>query len=104
MRAKFRGMTLQTLLRQHGITKIKELMHRTGLSRQQSWNLWHGYVGVGKETMRRLHTSLGIPLEALLQIDPVPAVKRPHTTPPRSRGRPRKAPQSPPPSPPKEDA
>ena len=89
MHARFTGMTLQTLLRQHGITTIKELMHRTGLSRQYSWNLWHGYDGVGKETMRRLHTSLGIPLESLLQVDPVPAVKRPRTTPPRPRGRPR---------------
>jgi transcriptional regulator with XRE-family HTH domain len=104
MRARFRGMTLQTLLRQHGITKIKELMHRTGLSRQQSWNLWHGYVGVGKETMRRLHTSLGIPLEALLQVDPVPAVKRPGTTTPRPRGRPCKAPQGRPSTLPKEEA
>jgi transcriptional regulator with XRE-family HTH domain len=104
MHARFRGMTLQTLLRQHGITRIKELMHRTGLSRQYCWNLWHGYDGVGKETMRRLHTSLGIPLEALLQVDPVPAVKRPHTKPPRPRGQPRKAPQSRPSIPPKEDA
>jgi len=90
MNAKLRGMTLQTLLKHHGITSIKELKDRTGLSRQQSWNLWHGQAGVGKETMRRLHTSLGIPLEALLQIDPVPA--RPSTTPPRPRGRPRKTP------------
>jgi hypothetical protein len=52
--------------------------------------LWHGYDGVGKETMRRLHTVLGIPLEELLQVDPVPAVKRPRTTPPRPRGRPQK--------------
>jgi transcriptional regulator with XRE-family HTH domain len=91
MDATFRGMTLQTLLRRYGITTIRDFMHRTGWSRQQSWNLWHGYTGVGKETMRRLHTSLGIPLEALLQIDPVPA--RPGTTPPRPRGRPRKTPQ-----------
>jgi transcriptional regulator with XRE-family HTH domain len=94
MRARFRGMTLQTLLQQHGIIKIKELMHRTGLSRQQSWNLWHGYVGVGKATALRLHEQLGIPLEELIRVDPVPAVKRPDTTPPRPRGRPRKAPQS----------
>jgi len=84
-------MTLQTLLRQHGITKIKELMHRTGLSRQQSWNLWHGYVGVGKATAKLLHERLEIPAEQLLQVDPVPARNRPHTTPPKPRGRPRKA-------------
>jgi transcriptional regulator with XRE-family HTH domain len=92
MRARFMGMTLQTLLQEHGITTIKELMHRTGLSRQHSWNLWHGYAGVGKTTALRLHERLGIPAEELLQVDPVPAVKRPRTTPPRPRGRPRKSP------------
>ena len=89
MHARFTGMTLQTLLRAHEITTIKELMHRTGLSRQYAWNLWHGYDGVGKETMRRLHTSLGIPLEALLQVDPVPAAKRPRTTTRQPHSRPR---------------
>jgi transcriptional regulator with XRE-family HTH domain len=92
MRARFRAMTLQTVLRQHGITTIKELTQRSGLSRQQSWRLWHGYDGVGKATALRLHERLGVPLEALLQVDPVPAVKRPQTTPPRPRGRPRKTP------------
>jgi transcriptional regulator with XRE-family HTH domain len=72
-------MTLQTLLRQHGITKIKELMHRSDLSRQQSWNLWHGYVGVGKATTLRLREQLGISLEELIRVDPIPAVKRPHS-------------------------
>jgi transcriptional regulator with XRE-family HTH domain len=89
MHARLRGMTLQTLLRQHGITSIKELTDRSGLSRQQSWNLWHAQVGVGKATAKRLHERLGIPAEQLLQVDPVPAVKRPRTTPPRPRGRPR---------------
>jgi transcriptional regulator with XRE-family HTH domain len=89
MRARFRGMTLQTLLRQHGITTIKELMHRTGLSRQHCWNLWHAQDGVGKATAKRLHETLGIPAEAFMQIDPVPARKRraPATTPPRQSGR-----------------
>ena len=88
MRARFGGMTLQTLLRQHGITTIKELTHRTGLSRQQSWNLWHGRVGVGKATAKRLHERLSIPAEQLLQIDPIPGVKQPNMPPPRPRGRP----------------
>ena len=104
MCARFSSMTLQTLLRQHGITSIKELRHRTGLSRQQSWNLWHAQVGVGKATAKRLHEQLSIPAEQLLQVDPVPAAKPPHATPPRPRGRPRKAPQSLPPIPPKEEA
>jgi transcriptional regulator with XRE-family HTH domain len=88
MRARFGGMTLQTLLQRHGITTIKELSHRTGLSRQQSWNLWHGRVGVGKATAKRLYERLGIPAEQLLQIDPIPAIKQPNMPPPRPRGRP----------------
>jgi transcriptional regulator with XRE-family HTH domain len=86
MRVRFRGMTLQTLLQQHGITEIKELMHRTGLSRQHSWNLWHGYAGVGKTTAKLLHERLGLPFEELMQVDPVPARVRK-----ASQGRPGKA-------------
>jgi transcriptional regulator with XRE-family HTH domain len=89
MRARFKSMTLETLLRQHGITKIKELMYRTGLSRQQSWNLWHGYAGVGKATAKLLHEKLGLPFDELMQVDPVPA--RPRR--PASKARPRKAPE-----------
>jgi hypothetical protein len=77
-------MTLQTLLRQYGITTIKKLTQRTGWSRQQCWSLWHGYDGVGKETALRLHDRLGIPLEDLLKVDPVP-----RRTPPHLSGRPR---------------
>jgi antitoxin component HigA of HigAB toxin-antitoxin module len=76
MRARFRSMTLQTLLRRYGITTIKDLMHGTGWSRQQCWNLWHAQVGVGKASAKRLHERLGIPAEELLQIDPVPARSR----------------------------
>jgi transcriptional regulator with XRE-family HTH domain len=90
MRARFTGMTLQTLLQQHGITTIRDFAQRTGLSRQHAWNLWHAQVGLGTDMLKRLHTRLGIPLEELIQVDPVPAVKRPYATPPRPRGRPRK--------------
>jgi transcriptional regulator with XRE-family HTH domain len=77
MNATLGRMRLQELLKQHGITTIRELTHRTGLSRQQCWNLWHGQAGVGKETLKRLHERLKIPLEALLEVDPVPRRKRP---------------------------
>jgi transcriptional regulator with XRE-family HTH domain len=69
-------MRLQALLREYGITTIRELTHRTGLSRQQCWNLWHAHAGVGKETLRRLHERLGIPLDRLLEVDPVPRRKQ----------------------------
>src|SRR5262245_51823256 len=90
MRARFRGMTLQTLLRQYGITTLKQLTHRSGQSRQRSWRLWHGLDGVGKTTALRLSERLGIPLEELMRVDPVPVVKRPRATLPNPRGRPRK--------------
>jgi transcriptional regulator with XRE-family HTH domain len=95
MRARFKGMTLQTLLQQHGITTIRDFAQRTGLSRQHAWNLWHAQVGLGTEMLKRLHDRLGIPLEELIRVDPVPAVKRPRTAPPRPRGRPRTAPTTP---------
>jgi transcriptional regulator with XRE-family HTH domain len=81
MNATLTGMTLQELLQQHGITTIKELTHRTGLSRQHCWSLWHGYDGVGKETAMRLHERLGIPLDALLKVE---ATRRPPATPRRT--------------------
>ena len=63
-------MTLPALLQRYGIYTIRELSRRTKLSRQQAWNLWHGTSGVGKQTMRRLHEHLGIPLEELMQVEP----------------------------------
>jgi transcriptional regulator with XRE-family HTH domain len=91
MLAIVRGMTLQELLKRHGMTTIKDLAQRAELSRQHAWNLWHAKVGLGTEMLKRLHERLGIPLDELIQVDPVPATKRPRTTPPNSRGRPRKA-------------
>jgi T5orf172 domain len=70
--AQPRPGSLRALLKQHGIHTIRELTHRTGLSRQQDWNLWWGEVGVGKATAKLLHEKLGIPAEELLQVDPVP--------------------------------
>jgi transcriptional regulator with XRE-family HTH domain len=70
------GMTLQELLKQHGITRIKELAERTGLSSQHAWNLWHAQVGIGTDMLKRLHQRLQIPLEELIQIDPISVPKR----------------------------
>jgi Meiotically up-regulated gene 113 len=68
--------SLRELLKQHDIHTIRELTHRTGLSRQQGWNLWWAEAGVGKETMKLLHERLGIPTDELLQVDPVPRRRR----------------------------
>jgi transcriptional regulator with XRE-family HTH domain len=70
------GMTLQELLKLHGITRIKDLAERVGLSNQHAWNLWHAKVGIGTDMLKRLYERLEIPLEELIQVDSVPAPKR----------------------------
>lgn len=75
MLAIVRGMTLQEILKRHGITTIKDFAQRAELSRQHAWNLWHAQVGLGTEMLKRLHERLGIPLEELIQVDPVPVRK-----------------------------
>jgi transcriptional regulator with XRE-family HTH domain len=70
------GMTLQEILEQHGITTLRDFMERAGLpSRQQAWSLWHGEAGVGKIMAKRLSERLQIPIEELIQVDPVPYLK-----------------------------
>jgi transcriptional regulator with XRE-family HTH domain len=98
-----RSMTLRDLLNRHGITTIRDFAQRAGLSRQHAWNLWHAQVGVGTEMLKRLHTRLGIPLEELIGVEPVPAVKRPRaTTRAPAHARPRKSARGRPPAPPEE--
>jgi hypothetical protein len=76
-------MTLPELLANYGIHTIRALRGRTGLSSQQCWNLWHGRRGVGRQTMKLLHERIGIPYEALQQVDaPLPRRKRPAQPPP----------------------
>jgi transcriptional regulator with XRE-family HTH domain len=77
MLAIVRSMTLQELLKRHGMTTIKAFAQRAELSRQHAWNLWHAQVGLGTEMLKRLHERLGIPLDELIQVDPVPA-RKPH--------------------------
>jgi hypothetical protein len=65
-------MKLQEILERHGIHTIRKLCQETGLSRQRGWMLWHGKAGVGKATAKMLHEKLGISLEELIEVDPVP--------------------------------
>ena len=94
MATRLRRMTLQTVLERHGIRTIGEFTRRLqpdpaqqleGLSRQQCWNLWHGYAGVGKRTALLLSARLSIPVEELLRVKPVPHKDRPrHRRPPEA--------------------
>jgi transcriptional regulator with XRE-family HTH domain len=72
MTTRLADMTLKEILERHGIHTIRKLCQETGLSRQRGWMLWHGKAGVGKATAKLLHDKLGIPLEELIEVDPVP--------------------------------
>jgi transcriptional regulator with XRE-family HTH domain len=74
------GMLLRDLLPQHGIPSLGELRQRLGLTKQYAWMLWHGKIALSADMMRRLHGELGIPLEALMQVE--------RATPAKRRGRP----------------
>jgi transcriptional regulator with XRE-family HTH domain len=91
-------MTLPELLERYRVYTIRELARRTGISRQQAWNLWHGVANLGRLNLERLHQALGIPFEELMQVQRVkPAPQREQTPlrqPPKSR----------PSTPPKEEA
>jgi transcriptional regulator with XRE-family HTH domain len=80
MQTTFQFMTLREVLERHGILAASELRRRIvdehgqpKLSRAQAHNLWRGKAGVGKETMRMLHDSLGISYDELMEVDPVPS-------------------------------
>jgi transcriptional regulator with XRE-family HTH domain len=69
-------MTLPELLERYRVYTIRELSRRTGLSRQQAWNLWHGRARLGRRNLERLHTALEIPFDELLQVAPPPPRKK----------------------------
>jgi hypothetical protein len=77
-------MTLQDVLRRHGIATSREFSRRVrpALSRQQIWNLWWGYSGIGKKTALLLSERLGIPTDELLRVKAVPHSARPRKRPP----------------------
>lgn len=75
-------MTTQDLLKQYGVTSIKQLCADLSLSRQYGWNIWHGYSGIGTVMMEKLYTVYGIPYAAMMGLEPV--------TPRKPRGRPHK--------------
>jgi transcriptional regulator with XRE-family HTH domain len=70
------GMILGELLPQYGIASIAELRQRLGLTKQYAWMLWHGKIALSSDMLRRLHGELGIPLEALIQVERAQPAKR----------------------------
>jgi transcriptional regulator with XRE-family HTH domain len=77
MPIKLSRMTLPELLERYRVYTIRDFAARTGLSRQQGWNLWHGVAGLGRRNLQRIHEALGIPLEELMQVEQKkPATRR----------------------------
>jgi transcriptional regulator with XRE-family HTH domain len=95
MHTRLRRMTLPELLERYRVYTIRDFADRTGLSRQQAWNLWHGVVGIGRRNLQRLHEGLGIPFEELMQVErKKPATRREQTS---LRQKPKERPSTPPP-------
>jgi transcriptional regulator with XRE-family HTH domain len=70
------GRFLRDLLPHYGLTSIAALRRRLGLRKQYAWLLWHGKIALSVDMMRRLHGELGIPLEALMQVERAEPAKR----------------------------
>jgi plasmid maintenance system antidote protein VapI len=79
------GMVLKDVLPDYGIPSIAVLCQRLDLTKQYAWMLWHGKIALSRDMLVRLHTELGIPVEALLQVERAQPAKR--------RGRPRQPPK-----------
>ena len=78
-------MFLRDLLPQYGVPSIAALCQRLGLRKQYAWLLWHGTIALSADMMRRLHGELGVPLEALLQVERATPAKRRGRKPLRAR-------------------
>ena len=85
-------MFLRDLLPHYGIASITELCQRLGLRKQYAWLLWHGQIALSSDMMRRLNGELGIPFEALMQIERATPAKRRGRKPLRTRAKDRQAP------------
>ena len=79
------GMFLRDLLPHYGIQSITELSQRLALTKQYAWLLWHGKIALSSDMMRRLHGELGVPLEALMQVERETPAKRRGRKPLRQR-------------------
>jgi transcriptional regulator with XRE-family HTH domain len=92
------GMFLRDLLPHYGIPSIAELRRRLGLTKQYAWLLWHGKIALSSDMLRRFHGEVGIPVDALLQVERAEPAKRRGRKPLRARAKGR------PSTPPQEDA
>jgi transcriptional regulator with XRE-family HTH domain len=78
------GMTLQELLKTHGIHRPSDLAETVEIDRRYAWMLWHGKRRFSKRLALLLYDRKGIPMHELLRS--VPATDTPpEDRPPRGR-------------------
>jgi hypothetical protein len=62
-------MTLEQLLKQHGIHRPADLKALLGIERQYAWQLWHGVRKFTPEQALRLYDAKGVPMEQLYRVE-----------------------------------
>jgi transcriptional regulator with XRE-family HTH domain len=83
-RSMMEGMTLQELLKTHGIHRPSELAEAAGIDRRYAWMLWHGKRRFSSRLALLLYDRKGIPVHELLRATPATDTP-PEERPPRGR-------------------
>ena len=82
-------MTLDELLKSHGIHRPADLKALLGIQRQYAWQLWHGKRRFTPEQALKLLDVHGVPMDELYRAEPPPEeIKAPKGRPRKARGRP----------------
>jgi plasmid maintenance system antidote protein VapI len=77
-------MTLNELLKDHGIHRPSDLRALLGIGRQYAWQLWHGKRKFTPEQALKLLDAHGVPMDQLYRAE-IPTERSPSP-----KGRPRK--------------
>ena len=71
-------MTLDQLLKSHGIHRPADLKALLGIQRQYAWQLWHGKRQFTPEQALKLLDVHGVPMDELYRSEPPPeSIKAP---------------------------
>lgn len=78
-------MTLDQLLKTHGIRRPADLVALLDINRQYAWQLWHGRRRFTPDQALKLFDAHGVPMDQLYRAEVAPNVT------PVPKGRPRKS-------------
>jgi transcriptional regulator with XRE-family HTH domain len=84
-------MTLDELLKSHGIHRPADLKALLGIQRQYAWQLWHGVRQFTPEQALKLFDVYGVPMDELYRAErPPEPIEAPKGRPRKDRGSPGK--------------